>query len=64
MSDPFGPGADGAADWSEALSGFHDFHVDEPAPAQHEPVDHHAEDHGVPDHHHHGAHDGGDLFDI
>jgi hypothetical protein len=124
MSDPFGPGTDGEADWSEAfglgasrpgegagdaadpadagadagavtsafdfepdsvssdddydftgdgvvdhhdvheaLSGFHDFHVDEPAPAHHEPVDHHAEDHGVPDHHH-GAHDGGDLFDL
>jgi hypothetical protein len=54
-------------DVHEALSGFHDFHVEEPEPSHHEPVDHHVDDHASHGLHHdahdvHDAHDGGELF--
>ena len=46
-------------DVHEALSGLHDFHVDEPTPEHHEPVDHH-EPVGHAEHHPH--HDTHELF--
>lgn len=57
-------------DVHEAISGFHDFHVDEAEEAHHEPVDHHVDGHHADGHvddlalphHQHDPHDGGGLL--